>query len=63
MTTAQHSKKPSRTRDNENDTASADYEAQKPVVSAASDEVFGDIREGGPNYRNVSYPITTLADL
>lgn len=31
-----------------------EFDAQKPRVSAATDEVFGDIREGGPNYRNVN---------
>jgi len=38
----------------EADRSSTEFYAQKPKVSAATDEVFGDIQEGGPNYRNVS---------
>lgn len=34
--------------------SSVEFDAQKPKASAGTDEVFGDIREGGPNYRNVS---------
>jgi hypothetical protein len=37
------------------ESAIVDYEAQKATASAPTDEVFGDIREGGPNYRNVSW--------
>jgi hypothetical protein len=33
---------------------SVEFDAQKAKASAGTDEVFGDIREGGPNYRNVS---------
>jgi hypothetical protein len=39
----------------ETERSSVEFDAQKPKASAAgADEVFGDIREGGPNYRNVS---------
>lgn len=47
-----HTSKAGRNADVER--SSVEFDAQKPRVAAATDEVFGDIREGGPNYRNVS---------
>jgi len=44
-----------RRRDSTGESAIVDYEAQKAKASSPTDEVFGDIREGGPNYRNVSW--------
>jgi hypothetical protein len=35
------------------DNASADLEVQKHTVSAPTDDVFGEIRQDGPNYRDV----------